>query len=68
MEQNIIQSGVIMDNKIATLKQIKVDNVNWEIFYLDEETGAKWVKEYPHSEMHGGGQAQLRLLDKFPWE
>lgn len=68
MKEYIIQSGAEMDSKVETLKKIKVDNVNWKIFYLDEKTEEKWVKEYPHSEMHGGGPSQLRLIDQFPWE
>jgi len=54
--------------KEASLKKIKIDNINWLTYYLDENTGQKWVKEYPHSEYHGGGAPQLRLIEKFPWE
>lgn len=68
MKTKIIIGGAIMYDKIATLKVIKTDMVNWEIFYLDEVTGEKWVEEKPHSEMHGGGPSQLRLIEKFPWE
>lgn len=54
--------------KLEVLKEVKADPVNWLIYYLDEKTGEKWLKEYPHSEYHGGGAPQLRLIDKFPWE
>jgi hypothetical protein len=54
--------------KRASLKQIQIDGVNWLIYYFDEETGEKWVEEYPHSELHGGGPPQLRKIEKFPWE
>lgn len=64
----IIPGGAILYDKIATLKKVKTDVINWEIFYLDEITGEKWVEEKPYSEMHAGGPSQLRLLEKFPWE
>jgi hypothetical protein len=54
--------------KLETLKEVKVDPVNWVAYYLDETTNEKWLKEYPHSEYHGGGVPQLRLIEKFPWE
>ena len=41
--------------KEKELTKVRVDNVNWMTYYLDEGSGAKWVKEYPNSEYHGGG-------------
>jgi len=35
--------------------------------YIDENS-EKWILEYPNSEYHGGGTAQLRSIEKFPWE
>ena len=67
-ESTIIPSGKFMEDKIDTFSKIKVDVENWEIYYLDERTGEKWLKEYPFSEAQGGGPPQLRLLMKFPWE
>lgn len=64
----IIPGGEDLYAKIATLKEIKIDSENWLIYYIDEKSNEKWVEEKPHSEMHGGGPSQLRLLDKFPWE
>jgi len=64
----IIESGLVMDEKLTTLKKIKVDMDNWEVFYLDEVSGEKWVREFPFAYMQAGGPPQLRLLDKFPWE
>ncbi|MBC7873666.1 MAG: hypothetical protein H7Y01_06710 [Ferruginibacter sp.] len=64
----MILEGVLMFEKIKTLKQIKIDGENWLIYYVDEINGDKWVKEYPESEYHGGGPAQLKLVEKFPWE
>ena len=55
-------------NKKEVLTKIRVDNVNWLIYYVDETTKEKWVEEYPNSEAHGGGAPQLRLISKFPWE
>ena len=54
--------------KLETLKEIKVDVVNWVTYYQDEETGEKWIEERLYPEMQAGGPPQLRLIDKFPWE
>jgi hypothetical protein len=61
-----ILTGKEYYEKINQLKLIK--QLNWENYYLEENTGKKWIEEYPKSEMHGGGPPQLRLLQKFPWE
>lgn len=55
-------------SKKGTLKKVKTDSDNWNIYYLDETTGEKWIQEYPYSEMQAGGPPQLRLINKFPWE
>lgn len=68
MNSSIIQSGVVMDKKISTLKEVKVDSINWAIYYLDEKNGEKWVREYPYAYLQAGGPPQLRLIEKFPWE
>ena len=55
-------------NKRDTLREIKVDSVNWLVFYIDDSNNEKWVEEYPFPDMHGGGPPQLRLIPNFPWE
>jgi len=67
-KKQTILLGALLNNKIENLKQVKVDSINWEVFYLDTLTNEKWVKQYPLSEMHGGGAPILKLIDKFPWE
>lgn len=64
----IIDDLSILYKKLETLKQVKVDAVNWVTYYLDEETGEKWIEERLYAEMQAGGPPQLRLIDKFPWE
>jgi len=61
-------SGTLLYEKIESLNQVKVDSSTWQVFYLDPLTGEKWVKEYPQSELHGGGPPILFSIDKFPWE
>jgi hypothetical protein len=68
MFHKLVLEGDKMYRKIESLKQIKVDSDNWQIFYLDETNNEKWIKEYPESEYHGGGPPKLRLIEKFPWE
>ncbi|NTS43923.1 hypothetical protein HRG84_23790 [Flavisolibacter sp. BT320] len=60
--------GAALDEKLETLKQVKADTTNWTVFYIDVATDEKWVKEYPHSEMHGGGAPVLKQIEKFPWD
>lgn len=60
--------GEKLYKKIDTLKEVRVDSEKWEIYYIDEATGEKWLQEYPNSEYHGGGAPLLRLVDKFPFE
>ncbi len=52
--------------KRKRLKQVKVDNVNWVIYYLDEVTGEKWIEEHPFGELQAGGPAQFRQIEEFP--
>lgn len=64
----IIESGLILEEKIKTLKKLKVDVEKWEVFYVDERTHEKWIREFPFAYLQAGGPPQLRLLEKFPWE
>jgi len=66
MQKEVIITGERFYEKIKKLKLVK--QLNWENYYIDELTNEKWIEEYPHSEMHGGGPPQLRLINKFPWE
>jgi len=67
MEETIIKGEGFYVKK-ASLKQIRIDSVNWMTYYIDEKTNEKWVEEYPYAEMQGGGPPQLRLIQIFPWE
>lgn len=66
MQEEAILTGEKFYDKLKQLKLVK--QLNWENYYTDELTNEKWLEEYPHSEMHGGGPPQLRLIDRFPWE
>jgi hypothetical protein len=66
--EEIILIGKNLYNKIATLKVESIDKENWLVFYLDIDTGEKWVKEYPDSSAHGGRPPKLRYIKNFPWE
>lgn len=54
--------------KRELLEKVRVDAVNWLVYYIDNSTGEKWVEEYIYPEMQGGGPPQLRLINLFPWE
>jgi hypothetical protein len=66
-EERIIRGNDFYAKK-AILTKVKVDNINWSVYYIDNNTKERWVEEYVNSEYHGGGAPQLRLLEKFPWE
>ena len=44
------------------LKEISVDVENWQVTYECPVIGLKWLKDFPHSELHGGGSPRLRKL------
>ena len=64
----VIKDIDVVYKKIATLNEVKTDVVNWVNYFLDENTGEKWIEERLYPEMQAGGPPQLRLIDKFPWE
>lgn len=64
----IMPSSKEMEKKVDTLTKVRVDADYYRTYYIDPITEEKWVKEHPEGEMHGGGPAQLRLIEKFPWE
>jgi hypothetical protein len=42
------------------LRKVKTDVRTWEVEYIDDATGERWVLDYPHSELQGGGPPRLR--------
>ena len=66
--QYIIQDSMQMQLIEKDLSQVRVDSENWLIYFINKETAEKWIKEYLNSGYHGGGTAQLRKIEKFPWE
>jgi Immunity protein 27 len=44
------------------LKEVRVDPDKWEVEYVDERTGDKWLMDYPHAELQGGGSPRLRRV------
>jgi hypothetical protein len=44
------------------LKNLKTNPDTWEVEYVDEDTGEKWLMDYPNSEYHGGGSPRLRKI------
>ena len=45
------------------LQKTNVDYDRWEVEYRDPETGQRYVLDYLHPEMQGGGIPRLRLAD-----
>ena len=68
MSKNLVIQGSEFYTKKESLKKVKVDTVNWNVYYIDDKTNEKWIEEYLYPERQAGGPPQLRLMDKFPWE
>ena len=54
------------ERKADTLKKVKVDDENWKIYYVDEETGDSYVKVYLESHLQGGGPPSLIRISEIP--
>ena len=63
---NNILRGKELNAKLKSLTEAGGDE-DWNIYYVDPE-GAKWCKSYPNSGYHGGGEPELRQVEKFPWD
>jgi hypothetical protein len=50
--------------KFATdrLRKVSSNPDTWEVEYVDDSTGERWLMDYPESEYHGGGSPRLRKL------
>jgi hypothetical protein len=52
---------IVIDNieevykKEKSLKEIKIDPVNWITYFIDEQNGEKWIEERLYPEMQAGG-------------
>lgn len=42
-------------------EEVRADG--WEAVYRCPVTETRWLKDYPHSDRHGGGPVRLRRLD-----
>ncbi|MGH8550820.1 MAG: Imm27 family immunity protein [Methylococcales bacterium] len=45
------------------LIKVEVRADGWEIVYRCPDTGLQWLRDYPHSERHGGGPMRLRRIE-----
>jgi hypothetical protein len=55
-----------VDEHIAHLRELWKDPDQRQTLYECPETGAQWLRDYPHSNLHGGGPAVLRKLPLKP--
>jgi len=67
-EDYVVSNPELVFEKIKGMKEVKADPANWKMYYLDEQTGEKWIEERLYGDTNTGKPPQLRLLDKFPWE
>jgi hypothetical protein len=45
------------------LRKVRVDAVAWEIEYIDDATGERWLMDYPRGDLQGGGPPRLRRIE-----
>lgn len=57
-----LEGNDALDYIESHLIKIKVDGKKWEITFKCPLTDIMWLKDYPHSEYHGGGSPRLRKL------
>jgi hypothetical protein len=46
------------------LKKVHVDAIDWITEYVCPITGRRWIKDYPHGELQGGGEPRLRIVPR----
>jgi hypothetical protein len=44
------------------LEELAVDVVAWTVTYECPTKGLRWLRDYPQSELHGGGPPRLRQI------
>lgn len=53
-----------IDELVTThLKRLGTDETGWDTLYQDPNDSRLWELIYPQSESHGGGPAELRVID-----
>jgi hypothetical protein len=65
---DIVLYGEFRDQKIATLRCLGTNPKRRETYYVDEESGEKWIQEYSGYERPGTDSSQLRKVFEFPFE
>jgi hypothetical protein len=53
-------SGAAAVEYAKRLRKVSVNAQTWEVEYIDDATGQRWVMDYPQSELQGGGPPRLR--------
>lgn len=62
MTHEILEGAEAIRYADAKLKKVRSDPDKWEVEYVDEASGEKWILDYPNSEEHGGGSPRLRRI------
>ena len=60
--------GPFMEQKIQHLTMVGHNDVSGETYFIDHETGEKWIKSHLPSAVDGEGEPQLRKVSLFPYE
>jgi Immunity protein 27 len=62
MKEHPLEGEAAIRYAETKLKKVRSDPEKWEVEYVDEATGEKWLLDYPNSEEHGGGVPRLRRI------
>jgi hypothetical protein len=62
MNESELNGAEAVEYAQQRLKKVRGDAEGWEIEYVDEKTGEKWLMDYPHAELQGGGSPRLRRV------
>ena len=62
---DVISSQIDLEDFVSTkCKKVAVSKSGWDTLYIEKENGRYWIKSYPNSALHGGGQPILSKIDK----
>ena len=59
----VVEGAAALDFAAKHLKRVGVNLDSWEVEYVCENTGEKWILDYPNSSQHGGGSPRLRRVN-----
>lgn len=64
MDETELRGAAAIEFAETRLKRISTNPETWEVEFLDEVTGKRWLLDYPESGQPGGGNPRLRRISR----